>query len=59
VTLGTWYTPETWQRLRAVADDRDNLGTFCRREGYRVDQVGRTAYGACLLATIGKTAGRA
>ena len=94
MTLGVaWYTPETWSRLSAVADDRDMLGTFeawqrkversidryaahgiavekvlldidemarwCRREGYRVDQVGRTAYGAFLLATIGKTAGRA
>jgi hypothetical protein len=34
----------------------DDLVRWCYREGY---QVGRTAYGAVLLATIGKTAGRA
>ena len=28
-TIGmSWYTPESWERLRAVADDRATLGTF-------------------------------
>ena len=80
------YTAESWEQLRAAADDRHTLGTlqeyeqkaarlarrfeaqgyriewvlfvvddmvrWCRREGYRIDQRGRAAYGACLLASV-------
>ena len=83
-TIGmTWYTPEGWERMRAIADDRrgltftfdeycanaetqiceleaqgfsvekvvvdvDELVSWCRRNGYRVDHRGRAA---CVAAT--------
>ena len=79
----SWYTPESWQRMREIADDRDEwpdtFGAFvkkterlilqferegivvekqvidvddcvrrCRRNGYRIDNAGRAAYGVAL-----------
>jgi hypothetical protein len=88
------YTAASWQRLRELADDRDDLQDtvqdydrkaermarefeakgftiewvlidvdemvkWCRREGYRVDQRGRAAYGAVLSAAAADPQGRA
>jgi len=42
--------------VEKVLIDIDALVRWCRREGYRIDQKGRAAYGAMLLASKGQLA---
>jgi hypothetical protein len=44
-------------RVERVMVDVGAMLAWCRREGFRVDQKGRAAYGACLLASVGHPEG--
>jgi hypothetical protein len=46
-------------RVERVMVDVDEMVAWCCRQGYRVNQTDRAAYGAALCASIGSPEGRA